>query len=342
LPDWTNGKPFDEIVISSDGTAPIAFTVSEGDLPTGLTLDSDGKLSGTPTESDTWAFTVKASNAQGYATQAYTITISDEVVLSSGCDILSFQIGEHVGEINDLSITVHVPNGTSVSDVVPTITVSDKATYQPNGVADFSSGTVDYIVTAENGDKKTYVVTVVIDAPPSEPRVLSIDPVTLDGGDTNAPLYANVSAAKNALPTSVNAQLSNGDSISIPVISWTEVSAYDQTTAGVYSFTAVLSVPEGYICDLTLTGTISITQAYYFKASYTKLTIKKNATYQYAPVTNFDGDYTVTYSCTNNALVSVSETGAVKGIKAGIVTITASTTFGGKSYSFTFQVTCSN
>ena len=44
---------------------PYDFEVSGGSLPTGLTLSSLGVISGTPTESGTFNFTVKATNANG-------------------------------------------------------------------------------------------------------------------------------------------------------------------------------------------------------------------------------------------------------------------------------------
>ena len=58
--------------------API-FTLSSGTLPPGLTLSSNGLLSGTPTQAGTYSGTVAASNDIGAsATQSFTITITND------------------------------------------------------------------------------------------------------------------------------------------------------------------------------------------------------------------------------------------------------------------------
>ena len=61
------------------------------------------------------------------------------------------------------TVAVSVPYGTDRSTLAPTITVSDGATVSPvsGATADFSSGSVAYTVTAEDGvTQKVYNVTV--------------------------------------------------------------------------------------------------------------------------------------------------------------------------------------
>lgn len=48
---------------ASGGTAPYSFAVTGGALPVGLTLATDGTLSGTPTENGSFAFTVTATDS---------------------------------------------------------------------------------------------------------------------------------------------------------------------------------------------------------------------------------------------------------------------------------------
>jgi hypothetical protein len=48
---------------ASGGNAPIAWSLTGGNLPPGLTLSSGGKLSGTPMQTGTFTFTIKASDA---------------------------------------------------------------------------------------------------------------------------------------------------------------------------------------------------------------------------------------------------------------------------------------
>jgi len=55
----------------------------------------------------------------------------------------------------------NVPNGTDVSALTPTITVSDKASVSPSGAQDFSNP-VSYVVTAEDGTAVNYTVTITV------------------------------------------------------------------------------------------------------------------------------------------------------------------------------------
>jgi len=62
--------------LSGVGTEPISWSISEGSLPAGLSIDSaTGVISGTPGEPGVYAFAVRASNAGGNASKAFSITI---------------------------------------------------------------------------------------------------------------------------------------------------------------------------------------------------------------------------------------------------------------------------
>ena len=81
LPSGTAGTAYSQVLSSSGGIAPYSFAVTAGTLPTGLTLATDGTLSGTPTYAGTFNFTVTASDStggSGPATQdiPYTLTIA--------------------------------------------------------------------------------------------------------------------------------------------------------------------------------------------------------------------------------------------------------------------------
>ncbi|MDR1741150.1 MAG: putative Ig domain-containing protein [Synergistaceae bacterium] len=78
LPGGTVGEPY-SAPLSADGTSPMAWSVSSGSLPPGLGLNSDGLISGTPTEAGTFSFTVTAMNDAGSDEGWLSVTISPAV-----------------------------------------------------------------------------------------------------------------------------------------------------------------------------------------------------------------------------------------------------------------------
>ena len=59
----------------ANGAGTITWRVSKGSLPSGLTLNSDGTLSGTPSKAGQYVFTVEASNSWGKDTMECTLNI---------------------------------------------------------------------------------------------------------------------------------------------------------------------------------------------------------------------------------------------------------------------------
>ncbi|MGN6437556.1 MAG: choice-of-anchor D domain-containing protein [Agriterribacter sp.] len=63
LPDAVLGTAYSQTISATGGTAPYTYTLSSGTLPLGLTLGSNGVLSGTPSAIGTYSFTITASDA---------------------------------------------------------------------------------------------------------------------------------------------------------------------------------------------------------------------------------------------------------------------------------------
>jgi hypothetical protein len=77
LPVATNGTPYSQTLSTSGGFSPYTYAVTVGTLPTGLTLSTGGVLSGTPSVSGNFSFTVTSTDrAVQTATQAYTLTVA--------------------------------------------------------------------------------------------------------------------------------------------------------------------------------------------------------------------------------------------------------------------------
>jgi hypothetical protein len=75
LPGATQGVAYSQQLAASGGSAPYTFAVASGALPAGLTLSSGGLLSGTPTDGNTYNFSISATDVNGCAgVAAYTLT----------------------------------------------------------------------------------------------------------------------------------------------------------------------------------------------------------------------------------------------------------------------------
>ena len=75
LPNGKVGTEYNQS-LAATGDTPITWAVDGGNLPTGLTLAADGKISGTPTTAGDYTFTVKATNGACSDTKSYTVTIA--------------------------------------------------------------------------------------------------------------------------------------------------------------------------------------------------------------------------------------------------------------------------
>ncbi len=86
LPNGTVGSAYNQVISASGGTAPYAFAVSSGALPTGLLLNTaTGAITGAPTTAGTFDFSITATDAAGCTgTRPYTITIA-----GVGCPVIT-------------------------------------------------------------------------------------------------------------------------------------------------------------------------------------------------------------------------------------------------------------
>lgn len=109
-------------------------------------------------------YIVKAEDGstQSYTVVVYVATSPEEPTLSAEKQLLEFSIGSVVGTIDEENKTVLLvlPADTDRSQLTPAIKVSEYATVNPEAAeADFSQP-VKYTVTAQNGTKQQYIVTV--------------------------------------------------------------------------------------------------------------------------------------------------------------------------------------
>ena len=83
LPSGATGLPYSQTLSGSGGITPYVWSVVSGSLPSGLSLSSDGVISGTPTTAATASFSVQmTANNGSSATRAFSLTINQGVPLT--------------------------------------------------------------------------------------------------------------------------------------------------------------------------------------------------------------------------------------------------------------------
>ncbi len=143
----TVGQAYSQSLSASGGTAPYTFEVSVGALPAGLTLTSGGSLSGTPTASGSFNFTVKATDsAARTGSRAYTLTVSAPTINVSPASL------PHAKAAHAYSQTISATGGTSpyafsrTAGALPGgLTLASDGTLSGTPTA---AGTFDFSVTA--------------------------------------------------------------------------------------------------------------------------------------------------------------------------------------------------
>jgi large repetitive protein len=80
----TFGSAYNQTLTTGGGTGSYTYSVTAGALPAGLTLSSTGVISGTPTTSGSFSFTVTAKDGDGFTgSKAYSLTVSAPTVTLS-------------------------------------------------------------------------------------------------------------------------------------------------------------------------------------------------------------------------------------------------------------------
>jgi len=246
---WTH-TVYSDTLTESGGTSPFTWSVSSGSLPAGISLSADGNLTGTPTATGTFSFTVKVTDANGQsATQATSITVSagvsttfsappPAVVGTAYTDTLTATGGTtpYTWSVNAGSL----PPGltlTSAGVLAGTPTTAGSYPFSVN-VIDKNNGIATTSITLVVGSG----LTLTFPAPPAgQVGVPYTDTLTAAGGTT--PYTWSVSAG--SLPPGIILTASTG------------VLAGTPTTAGTFSFTVKVTDASGK----TATQATSITIA---------------------------------------------------------------------------------
>ncbi len=130
-----SGSPYSQSFTATGGLAPYTFALS-GSLPAGLSLSAAGVLSGTPTQTGSYSFTVFARDAnQCNGTRAYTLSVTLGCTFGITPGGQSFAASGGTGTV---AVTAASGCGWSATSSEPWITITSGASGSGNGSVGFT------------------------------------------------------------------------------------------------------------------------------------------------------------------------------------------------------------
>ena len=146
-PKITTDSPLPEGTVGESYTATLEatgnnITWSASGLPDGLTLNSDGTITGIPSAEGTPTVTVTATNASGSDSKEYTLNIKSATVPVTGVTLNQAELSLYTGESKTLTATVQPSDATnknvtwsSSNEAVATVDTHGKVTAVGEGNA---------------------------------------------------------------------------------------------------------------------------------------------------------------------------------------------------------------
>ncbi|MBQ7560937.1 MAG: putative Ig domain-containing protein [Synergistaceae bacterium] len=172
LPDGIKGSEYNQYLYMI-GYSPFYFDVKEGTLPPGLILNSEGYITGTPTKSGSYTFTIRGTCQYSgwglYDIKTFTITIRDNEKkpsitsknLPDGTNGLIYNTGLKYSGTHDISWTCDydsLPPGLYLAgdgDLISGIP-TQAGTYTFNIYAENSAGSASQLLTIKINDVPNY------------------------------------------------------------------------------------------------------------------------------------------------------------------------------------------
>ncbi len=123
-PNGLVGTVYSQTITATGGTGPYTFAVTAGALPGGLTLAAGGALSGTPTATGTFNFTVEATAANGCkGSRPYTIIVRARPVIASVGTVMAYTENQAATAIESV-LTVTDADSVNLSGATVQITAN--------------------------------------------------------------------------------------------------------------------------------------------------------------------------------------------------------------------------
>jgi len=282
LPDPTPAVAYSQTISASGGVAPYTFAVTAGALPTGLTLATDGTLSGTSNGVGTFNFTVTATDDHGQTgSRAYALTLAaPTLTLTPAAGTLTASYGAPysqaftaAGGSGNFSyvLTGALPAGLSFSGNTVSGTPTAPGSYPITVTATDTTltGTGAPFSIAQNYTINVPAPTVVI-APTTLPNptaaVAYSETISASGGVAPYTFAVTAGALPSSITLASNGTLS-GTSNTVGTFNFTVTATDDHGQTGSHAYTLTLAAPT-----LTLTpaaGTLTASYGAPYSQAFT-------------------------------------------------------------------------
>lgn len=228
----TVGSLYSQTITASGGVASYTFTLASGTLPSGLALSSAGVISGTPTNTTSATFTVRAADANGCpGTRAYTVAAACPTITITPTTLPYGTNGTAYSQTltasgGTASYTWAVSSGTLPAG----LTLSTAGVISGTPTASNGAGTnVTFRATDNYGCQGTAVISVQV-CP-----VVTVNPSTLPAAIQGAPYSQTITSSGGA--SAYTYSISSGSLPAGLAISSGGIISGTPTTTGTASFT---------------------------------------------------------------------------------------------------------
>ena len=213
--------------LTATGTTPISWTLESGSLPSNLSLSTAGVISGTPTTTGTFNFTVKATNSVGNDTKALTIIVSAPPIITTTTlpgGVVGTAYNQTLTATGTTLITWSLENGSLPNNL--TLSSAGVISGTPN-----TAGTFNFTVKATNSaGSDTKNLSIAITAAPVAPTITT---TTFPTGTTGIVYNAQIEATGTA---PITWTLESGNLPNNLSLSTAGVISGTPTTAGTFNF----------------------------------------------------------------------------------------------------------